>query len=645
MRNDLADHILRAAGRFALPAMLITGTVMPGAIPAARAAPQRAQARTQAGPAFPGPALGVPATQKPLPADFALSSYAAANDQPARVGGETLAVTTAIRMQNNGGLASLDLAVPGSGHFHARFGVASDDATSQPALLQVQVLGREGYPLHLFEATTTKAGGAQSIDVDLQGGVAITLSNLGKANTLVFGMGLSGSARALRTAAGIGSAATTGATPLAPAGARLSCNASPITTPMSVGRVPIPVGVGFSMLSCGSALFPIPAGTQGTFTLRYGTADDSPPEPIPSPLVLRAFDARGHLLRKVIGVSNLGGGLHPLWIDLRDAHGVAVTLEASVGVSNRVVVTGLGIVPRTLPAYRNLTEVLFGASGGEAIPIPPAAFANSCNSYLGTSDSSVAGKVVLANTYVRGLGCGMSTLILTGAHGHLRARFGIADGSSPGTLALQIAVLDQNSHPLFQTTLHAATGQPSLPIDMPIASASIVNFSFVGATALTGVLYDVRLAGSATVYSQVYPPVESPVLVQGGKAISAYDLVRDCNSYIADTDMLLIHEAALEQWTLRGQECGIATLKLGTGTLPRHLFSARYGLPVANQADGIATLQVSALDTGGKVVRSQTLTARSGYGPQQFSIALAGAASLQIAWVKNRVAVFAMTLS
>ena len=66
---------------------------------------------------------------------------------------------------------------------------------------------------------------------------------------------------------------------------------------------------------------------------------------------------------------------------------------------------------------------------------------------------------------------------------------------------------------------------------------------------------------------------------------------------------------------------------------------------MANQADGIATLQVSALDTGGKAVRSQTLTARSGYGPQQFSIALAGAASLQIAWVKNRVAVFAMTLS
>ena len=133
MCNDLADHILRAVSRLALPAMLIAGTVLPGALPAARAAPEWAQA----GPAFPGPALGVPATQKPLPADFALSSYAAANDQPARVGGETLAATTAIRMQNNAGLASLDLAVPGSGHFHARFGVASDDATGQPALLQV----------------------------------------------------------------------------------------------------------------------------------------------------------------------------------------------------------------------------------------------------------------------------------------------------------------------------------------------------------------------------------------------------------------------------------------------------------------------------------------------------------------------------
>lgn len=199
-------------------------------------------------------------------------------------------------------------------------------------------------------------------------------------------------------------------------------------------------------------------------------------------------------------------------------------LEASVGTSNRVVVTGLEIVPQALPMHYNPTKALFGAGGGEAIPIPPSALAGSCNVYYGSSAASVAGTAVLANTYIRGLSCGIGTLILTDAYGCLRARFGIADGSSPGPLALQIAVPDQTSHPLFQATVHAAAG----------------------------LLYDMRLAGAATVCSQVYPPVESPVLVPGGMAISANELVRQYNSYMADADVLLIHEATLEQWALRG---------------------------------------------------------------------------------------------
>ena len=117
----------------------------------------------------------------------------------------------------------------------------------------------------------------------------------------------------------------------------------------------------------------------------------------------------------------------------------------------------------------------------------------------------------------------------------------------------------------------------------------------------------------------------------------------DCNAAVSTTDILLIHEAALEQWALDGQRCGTAILDLRTLHQAKATFGGRIGLAAADQHLKLGHVQVQVLAGNGKVLRTVTLTAREGYGPQPFSISLAGGASLHLSWRDQRVIVFAMS--
>ena len=587
----------------------------------------------------PGPALGTPSTQTPLPSDFNLVCNAVANTQPGQASGRAIPVGGAIEAGTGCGQAILPLSVVGSGRFHASFAVAADDTRNVPATVRVEVLGRDGYSKSVRDVTVSKSDGVRPIDVDVSGAVAVGLSFLGTPKTYVFDAHLSGTAQALRPVTAAGGASANGATAISLKSATMGCNAAIPATPQRVAGVPVAATDAAVLLGCGTVTFTLPANARGTLAVRFGSADSSNLDPEPALLIMRVLDAKGHLLRKAVGSSFIGGGLRPLWADVTG--GATVVLRDEGNTRNSIVVTGVGIVPGRIAPHRNPTRVVFGAGPGEVVPVPASAFVNTCNASLGTTSNTVAKAPLVAYSFVSGTACGITQLILTDAHGRFRATFGVPDSAAPGSTAtVRISVLDQDSHPLTQTAATAHAGQPGVPIDLPIDHASLLSFTFTHDAAI----YDLRLIGSAVLYDRIFPPSEPTVLVPGGVAIDPRSLGVACNAAIATDDVLLVHEAALEQWTLSGTDCGSATLPLG-GTLPRHTFTARYGIPAAAQQDAIAHLRLSVLDASGKVLRTATYTARSGYGPQQLSISVAGGSRLQIDWLKGSLALFAMTAS
>jgi hypothetical protein len=119
-------------------------------------------------------------------------------------------------------------------------------------------------------------------------------------------------------------------------------------------------------------------------------------------------------------------------------------------------------------------------------------------------------------------------------------------------------VLDQNSKPLFTRSVQARIGWPGVPLNAPITGGSIVKLEFSGDL----VVYNLWLSGQATFYDRVFPPSEPPVGTAGGTVVNPLAFKVDCNTAVSTADILLIHEAALEQWALDGYRCGTATLKL-----------------------------------------------------------------------------------
>lgn len=158
-----------------------------------------------------------------------------------------------------------------------------------------------------------------------------------------------------------------------------------------------------------------------------------------------------------------------------------------------------------------------------------------------------------------------------------------------------------------------------------------------------GVLFDMTLTGHATLYDRVFPPSEPPVSTAGGTPLDPRAFAVTCNVAVTNQDILLIHQAALEQWALWLGGCGTATLNLATLHGSPGLFSLLYGMAVQDQHEGIAHVRLLVLDAQGKVLRTVTGVSRAGYGPRRLAISLAGGAKLQIAAVDATLYAYALT--
>jgi len=117
-----------------------------------------------------------------------------------------------------------------------------------------------------------------------------------------------------------------------------------------------------------------------------------------------------------------------------------------------------------------------------------------------------------------------------------------------------------------------------------------------------------------------------------------------CNVHPTTEDFALIHQVALEQWSLYLNGCGSATLNIASLHAPHATFSALYGIALRDQKVLIAHMQIAVLDAKGKTVRQETFVARAGYGPRSAAISLAGGSKLQITSPDNKqLVVFALT--
>jgi hypothetical protein len=591
---------------------------------------------------YPGPSLGVAATQHPIGTDFTLTCNALVSVSGAHAAGAAIPAGSGIQAKTGCGEATLILAVPGSGHLQARFAVDDGDTTGGSATVRVRVFGHAGYLLRATSMVITKKDGAKPIDMDVSGATAISFDFPGAPITDLYMIRLTGSARARRSAPGLGNTIPAGAVPVSAASATPACNAYVATQPAMVSRVQVPVAGGIELDGCGVLTFRLPSAADGTFTVRYGTSDAVNYTATPSVLTLRVFDARGRLLRKAVGLSHLGGGLQPLWVSTMG--GATLTLTDESSGSDKVEVTGFAQLPGPASLHPNPNHQFFGGSTGDGVAIMPQALTTTCTAEIGSTDLTVGHTPVYLGTYINGYSCGISELSITNAHGHLTGRLGLP-GTAIAPASVKIIVLDPNGHPLSQSVVKASSGESGTPFSVSLNNASIVTFLFAGDHSI---LYDLRLVGQAVVYDRVFPPAEPPVSAKGGTAIDPQDLMlhQACGVVIPNADVLLVHEAAMQFWALDGQMCGgYASLALTGSKYPKHQFSARYGIPAADQTDAIAQLQVSVLNGAGKDIRHTTFTTRNGYGPQTLRISLQGGASLRIVWLKGHTTVFAMTAS
>jgi hypothetical protein len=285
----------------------------------------------------------------------------------------------------------------------------------------------------------------------------------------------------------------------------------------------------------------------------------------------------------------------------------------------------------------------FGSPSGAPIPIAPDAVVGLCNAGLGNVDVTVANHPVPRYSYMAVEGCGIAELIMTDAHGTFAAKVGVSDSSTDKTMTAHLVVFDQNSKPLSNMSVTAHQGQPGAAIGASITGASIVQISFTGNAA--GILYDMRLSGHGTLYDRVFPPSEPPVSTTGGTAIDPRTAKVSCNVSVSATDLALIHQVALEQWSLYLNGCGSAILNIASLHGPHKMFSALYGIAVQDPTVLIAHLQFTVLDAKGKTVRQATFVARAGYGPRRAAISVAGGSTLQITDPDGRLVIYALTTS
>lgn len=351
------------------------------------------------------------------------------------------------------------------------------------------------------------------------------------------------------------------------------------------------------------------------------------------------LDAANHLLRKAVGLVYLGGGLQTLWVDLAGGSVARLTVDA-VGGGTDITVSGLSMLPGRYAPHPNPDRVTFGSTSGGPVPIPATGVVGICNAALGTDDTTVGHRNVYRDDYIVLAGCGTAELIMTDSHGTFHARIGIDDRDThKQNLTISVVVLDRNSHPLSTSSVTARFGEPAVPFSVGIEGASILQIHTDSSA--TGILYGMALTGHAVLYDQIFAPSEPPVSTPGGTAIPATAFAVACNTSVAAQDTLLIHEVALEGWSLAGAGCGTATLS--AATVHGRTFSARYGIPALEQRVAIAHLQVSVLDAAGKALRTEVVVGRAGYGPRRLAIDLSGGARLRITWLDNSMVLFALT--
>jgi len=598
-------------------------------------------ARLSAGVVFPGPAHGVRGTQAPVSADYKMHCNSSPNTDGGAVGGAVVMTGTAVQAVQGCGVAVLPLIVTGSGRYHATFGVSDADTTGKSAEARVYTIDQDGFPLSVTRVVATH-GAPAPIDVDLSGAVAIQLSFISAPTTFVYNARLTGSARTVVPVSGSGSTIPTRATRVDMAAAAYGCNASKgvETTPLTSTLVGLATTGSAQGTGCGTILLSIPAGVHGTMVLRYG-ADDISTLGVAT-LSMRALDASGRLLRKSTGTVSVGTGLQALWVDLTSARTVQVTFDGGTDV--RTDITAVATIPGHIAPYVTRDRLIRGTAAGAVVN--PAAFANSCNSGIGTDDLMVAHHLVLAGSSLSTYGCGAASLFFccTGAvPGVFRATFGVNDtASASGKAQATVTVKDKDNHILSKKTVSVAYGS-TVRIGVDVAKASVVSFAFDGTS---GVLYDMRLSGRKIIAQQLYAPSTPPVAVAvaGGVAVNPHDFAVHCNAEVITTDQRVVGATALEGWALSGNGCGEADLTLAGMPYPRHAFYARVGIPLNDAPSMVTVVTFNVLSTNGKIVHAATIDTRYGYGTQQVHLDLKGGATVQVLWNNDSI-VYGMTTS
>jgi len=513
-------------------------------------------------------------------------------------------------------------------------------------LVRVRVVDASGYATRGLDVTVSKGSGPKTIDVGVGGAAAVAFDFKGDPNTILYNVTLSGTAQALRPASGSGDAPAAGATPINLAAAAHSCNAYLATAPVSVTLVGLAMDKVVTASGCGDYTVGIAPGAHGTLALRYGAIDDSSGAKRGT-LTVRVLDADGHIVRKVVGMAFPGGGLRPLWVDLRG--GATANLKVAGDVN--MAITGAGILPdRVSPTYQNPQRTLYGGGPG-GIAVDALSFVSRCNAYDESADVTMAGQLAIGGSYVSLTGCGSTRLILGGnAAGTFHATFGVPDTAAGGAQPrVRVIATAGDNTPLLQRSFSAPYGTPGVSIDVPLTSGgkhvSVISFVFAGGT--TGVLYAMRLAGNATAYSLVSAPVNPPVVAPGGTAVSPYRFALDCNAYInKDDDTLLLHESALQDWAISFSGCGAASLNLSGLPFAHSAFQARIGVEAGQAADTLVKVRFNVISSAGAIIRHVTVPVRYGYGPLNSPlINLRGGAKLQITreGSSGDVIIYAMT--
>src|SRR5262249_28466826 len=159
------------------------------------------------------------------------------------------------------------------------------------------------------------------------GGLTLAIDFLTAAHSYVYGMALTGTARALRPVPLPGDGRIDGAAAGAGSAPGYQGRAGGATAGPSVGRATLPIAGTYTLLPCGVITVALPAGASGTLGLRFGTNDFWAYTSRPTPLAMRVLDAGGHLLRKAVGLTYSGNGLQPLWVEITGGKSVTLSLE------------------------------------------------------------------------------------------------------------------------------------------------------------------------------------------------------------------------------------------------------------------------------------------------------------------------------